>query len=323
MKGKVNDLNSPKALPFGEIIENRRFRVPMYQRNYKWGAKTAGKLAQDLLENYQAGNNGNGPITKSLGLLTMYQDKDSEFLDIIDGQQRFITLSIIFSLLGDGEIPIELSFERDGEERERVHAIYKEYDEKWRGKSSDVDRITRNKGQIKECLTEVIKNKNDREKFKEYILKNCVMLCSVVEEYPVKEFMNLNAYKTKFSVCDYVRSNLISLNSFYKKELNEKNSIIASCLEKHSYKTAIACLYDELLDIFYAEEIAAGTYKDVYSLVKGGYPDPDQTMESRINILFSKERLTAEKGYFSDEINKNVEEWIQMLLKVACVNKMK
>lgn len=316
-KDNAHDLKSPKALPIGEIIENRKFRVPMYQRNYKWRKDIAEKLAQDLIESYQKSIKEKTTITKSIGLLTLHRSMDSEFLDIIDGQQRFITLSIIFNVLCDEEMPIELSFERDGEDRARFNAIHKKYASGWCGSSSDVDRIMRNKERIKECLGDIKK-----EDFKEYILKNCVMLCSIVEADPEKEFMNLNAYKTKFSVCDYVRSNLISLNSFYREDLDKKNSIIASCLEKHSYKTAIAHLYDDILDIFKYEPIASGTYKDVFSVVKGQYFDPDDTKESRINILFSKELSYAGKGYFSDEINKDVEEWIQILLKVACAKKL-
>lgn len=313
-KDNAHDLKSPKALPIGEIIKNRKFRVPMYQRNYKWGTCTAEKLAKDLIESSRKS------ITKSIGLLTLHQGMDSEFLDIIDGQQRFITLSIIFNILCDEEMPIELSFERDGEDRARINAIRKKYTDGWCESSSDVDRIMRNKEQIKKCLGNI--SEDEKEKFKEYLLKSCVMLCSIVEADPEKEFMNLNAYKTKFSVCDYVRSNLISLNSFYREDLDKENSIIASCIEKHSYKTAIAHLYDDILDIFYSGTIAHGTYSDVYSVVQGKYFNPDITKESRINILFSKELSDTEKGYFSDEINKNVEDWIQMLLKVACAKKL-
>lgn len=319
-KENVYDLKSPKALPIGAIIKNRKFRVPMYQRNYKWGICTAEKLMKDLIESYQKSIKENTAITKSIGLLTLHQSIDSEFLDIIDGQQRFITLSIIFNTLCDEKVPIKLSFERDGEDGTRINAIHEKYTDKWKGNSSDVDRIMRNKKQIKECLGNI--SENEKEDFKEYILKNCVMLCSIVEVDPEKEFMNLNAYKTKFSVCDYVRSNLISLNSFYREELEKKNSIIASCLENHSYKTAIAHLYDDILDIFYFGPIASGTYKDVFSVVKGKYSNPDETKESRINILFSQELSDTEKGYFSDEINKSGNEWIQILLKVACTKKL-
>ena len=50
------------------------------------------------------------------------------------------------------------------------------------------------------------------------------MLCSIVNTLPVEEFMNLNAYKTAFSICDHVRANLIALNSFHKDELEKEKS---------------------------------------------------------------------------------------------------
>ena len=38
--------------------------------------------------------------------------------------------------------------------------------------------------------------------------------------------------------------------------------------------------------------------------------------------MFSQELSDTEKGYFSDEINKSGDEWIQILLKVACAKKL-
>ncbi|MCI8994465.1 MAG: DUF262 domain-containing protein [Lachnospiraceae bacterium] len=329
MTGDIaHNLKSSEALSIGQIIKNRIFRVPMYQRNYKWGTKTAGKLAEDLADSYGK------DMQKSIGLLTLHQG-DREILDIIDGQQRFITLSIIFSILCGQDMPIQLSFERDGADRERIAAIHREYDEKWSGSSPDADRIMRNKEKIKEILEKKeILEEGEKEAFQKYILEKCMMLCSIIETEPEKEFMNLNAYKTKFSVCDYVRANLISLNTFYRGDLDKKNSILASCLEKHSYKTAIARLYDDILDIFYSDSKCDGTYKNVYSLVRGSYFDPDKTEESRINILFTKELSDKKKrdfsdeisdkkkGYFSDEIHKDGNKWIEILLKIACVKKL-
>lgn len=312
----TRDLKSPRALSIGEIIRGRTFRVPLYQRNYKWGKDTAVKLAADLIDSFLKGT------TKSIGLLTLHQSEDNEYY-MIDGQQRFITLSIIFSLLlSDDENPIKLFFDRDDASEKRFRAIHEEYREDWGGHSTDEDRIMRNKEAIKKALQDGIEAEKILS-FAEYILEKCVMLCSVVEAEPEKEFMNLNAYKTRFSVCDHVRANLISLNTFYREALDENNSILASCLEKYSYKTAIACLYDEILDILYSKEMK-GTYKNVFYVIKGSYPDPDGTNESRINILFSRENELSDSknGYFSQEINKNPEEWINMLLKMACAKKL-
>lgn len=315
-----NNLKSSKALSIGEIVDGRTFRIPLYQRNYKWGKETAEKLATDLWKSYQKDD------AKSIGLLTLHQSGDNEYY-IIDGQQRFITLSIIFSLLlPDGEMPIKLSFDRDDADEKRSKAIHEEYRKDWVGRSTDEDRIMRNKEAIKKALEEAIKDGKcvSFPGFAKHIKDKCVMLCSVIEAEPEKEFMNLNAYKTKFSVCDYVRANLISLNTFCKKDLEEDNSILASCLEKYTYKTAVACLYDDILNILYSDMKMGKPFENVYSVVKGSYTDPDLTKESRINILFSNEKESSDTGggYFSQEINKKSEEWIKILLKIACAKKL-
>ncbi|MDE6501521.1 MAG: DUF262 domain-containing protein [Ruminococcus sp.] len=155
-----------KAQKLTYIIKDRKFRVPLYQRNYKWNITTAVKLIEDLIESY------NKHTIKSIGLITLYKDKENlninEF-EVIDGKQRLITLAILFSLLGrNNPNPIDLCFERDNN-HVRKNALNNP-DNKW---------------------------KND---FADYVLENCIMLCAITENPPIEEFMNLNAYKTAFSV---------------------------------------------------------------------------------------------------------------------------
>lgn len=79
------------------------------------------------------------------------------------------------------------------------------------------------------CIRDDNGDCNEKNKYKvdakeygviaEFVLDHVIMLCSIVNEQPVEEFMNLNAYKTAFSISDHIRANLISLNSFYKEEI--------------------------------------------------------------------------------------------------------
>ena len=81
-------------------------------------------------------------------------------------------------------------------------------------KCTDVDRIIRNK----KAISEIIEDKEKlaslaKDKLANFILDNVKFLYTEVTEQPVEEFMNLNAFKTAFSISDQVRANLISLNS--------------------------------------------------------------------------------------------------------------
>ena len=76
----------------GDLIGSKEFRIPMYQRNYKWNTDVAKKMVEDIVACFkeECGRK------KSLGLITLYKrDKESSIYDVIDGQQRFTTLAIL------------------------------------------------------------------------------------------------------------------------------------------------------------------------------------------------------------------------------------
>lgn len=314
-----------------DIIQNNEFQIPMYQRNYKWNIKTTTKLANDIVFCYEQ-SKPNTDVKKSLGLLTLYK-KDEGKYDVIDGQQRFTTLAIFLSILGS-EININLGFRRDDmNSPKRFNAIYEKAIEST-DECTDVNRINRNKSAIEEIIKDF--NEIKRKEIAKYILENVVMLCSIVNNPPLEEFMNLNAYKTAFSICDHIRSNLIILNSFHKQDLEKKDEILAKCLSNHSYKTAVAILYNSIQEKLYSpkddekdnkddekDSIDKNNikYKGIYELLKEPiYPKPNN--ESHINILFNGMLDNNAKNYDSKEINENLDYWINMIQKLAYINKL-
>lgn len=313
--------NSAQALR--DIIAGKKFVIPMYQRNYKWDTSVAVKLAEDIIGCYQESKNI-PQIKKSVGLLTLYngqneQNQQNKAYYVIDGQQRFTTLTIVLAVLGSKE-NIDISFERDEPGCPKRHnAILEEC----KIECTDVNRINRNKT----AINDVIKgfNADEKEEIAEFILNNVIMLCSVVRELPVGEFMNLNAYKTAFSISDHIRANLISLNSFYKEEMSsdENGAIIAGCLSKNTYKTAVAVLYNNIQEKLYHPIEVEGKYKSIYDLLKEPKEKViDPQMESRINIIFSGMLKEGAANYDVGEITESFDYWMKMLQKLAYVNKL-
>ena len=85
-----------------DIIENvkyifkKRINIPEYQRGYKWSEKDVNALLNDI-NNFQA----EGDKFYCLQNITIKKQKNSENIyEVIDGQQRLTTLSILLSYLG-------------------------------------------------------------------------------------------------------------------------------------------------------------------------------------------------------------------------------
>ncbi|XEI32105.1 DUF262 domain-containing HNH endonuclease family protein [Aeromonas veronii] len=78
--------------------DHARYLVPMYQRNYAWGEGEITQLLQDVLD-YQTKSSRQGePQTYYIGTLVVHKRDDGRY-EVIDGQQRFTTLSLLANWL--------------------------------------------------------------------------------------------------------------------------------------------------------------------------------------------------------------------------------
>lgn len=193
--------------------------IPLLQRNYKWksGAdspekNTAAGLIHDILDSFRKG--AGDPQPYIIGLITAYRAPGGKEIQIIDGQQRFITLSLIVKAL-DGRIDsfsafdewIRLTFERDDKTGQRERYIY---DDQASG-SVDVARMKANYKAISACL-DLNKNKNGDVSYEElfgYILDHVMVMYRETDNEPLDEFLNMNFNKIKFCAADYVKTYML------------------------------------------------------------------------------------------------------------------
>lgn len=80
------------------LEDSTRYLVPMYQRNYAWGEGEITQLLQDVLDYQQKSVSGKGPQIYYIGTLVVFARGDDSF-EVIDGQQRFTTLSLLANWL--------------------------------------------------------------------------------------------------------------------------------------------------------------------------------------------------------------------------------
>ena len=87
----------------GKPIDNVRLAVPEYQRPYKWTARNAMQLLDDIIE-----AKNNCKEVYRVGTLILHKDFDANGLErynIVDGQQRTITFSLLLYALYELEKP--------------------------------------------------------------------------------------------------------------------------------------------------------------------------------------------------------------------------
>jgi hypothetical protein len=89
----------------GKPIDNVRLTIPVYQRPYKWTARNAIQLLDDIIE--AKSNDKEVYRVGTLILHKSYDSKGQEIYNIVDGQQRTITFSLLLHALYELESPEE------------------------------------------------------------------------------------------------------------------------------------------------------------------------------------------------------------------------
>jgi len=86
----TNTLN-PKIKPLKSILFSSNLKIPHYQRPYKWKKKNVKQLMEDIIQHKDKS-------AYRIGTVVIHKDKKGD-LNIVDGQQRILTLTLIASAL--------------------------------------------------------------------------------------------------------------------------------------------------------------------------------------------------------------------------------
>lgn len=238
----------PSSVSISQLFGDPKilYRIPQYQRPYKWENEQIEQLWDDIFEAYE-----NNTDNYFLGSIITAKSQDySDYIDVVDGQQRLTTLMILFCVLRDNFIDIDAIKSLIKQLNNRVERLKLFTHEKHqsdfyeiilREKSTcEIERFY--KYQLKEeqepkykfrntasIFKEKLKNLTDeqRGKFVNYLFNNVQLIridCSN-RDFAIKLFQVLNNRGMDLTASDLIKSFLIgNLNNFYKNEKDLLNN---------------------------------------------------------------------------------------------------
>ena len=96
---------SANEKPLGDVFcDKYLFNIPPYQRPYSWTTEEAGELLDDLTEAMGSAGDVRELPPYFLGSIVLIKEHEKPEADVVDGQQRLTTLTILFSTLRDLEL---------------------------------------------------------------------------------------------------------------------------------------------------------------------------------------------------------------------------
>ncbi|MBI1386025.1 MAG: DUF262 domain-containing protein [Rhizobiales bacterium] len=111
----LGSIYSSTCLSLGQLLAtDRRLRIPVYQRAYAWTSRQAGRLLDDILTMMEEGEETGAADAGRfyfLGAMVLLGKNESgapedgetsgKIYDVIDGQQRLVSLTILLAVLRD------------------------------------------------------------------------------------------------------------------------------------------------------------------------------------------------------------------------------
>ena len=213
--------------------ENGKYKIPIYQRNYAWKELQIRQLIQDVYDYAEIGNKRKYYI----GTLVVRPDKEKNTFEVIDGQQRLTTLSMLVAYLKKvsnntqesekTELKNTITFQCRNASTNSLNKI-------WKNQNSDYDAtdpITAGYQILKKSFEDIVGKASGNvtnEDYLKYLLENVI-----IYRIPVPEDTDLNHYfeimntrGEQLEKHEILKAKLLSVfteeeDSYKKKFLNE------------------------------------------------------------------------------------------------------
>lgn len=230
MSNKITGKEYPLSKIFSVDFE---YHIPGYQRPYAWTEEETGILFDDLYEFFQTEAVDN----YFLGSIVLIKDENKPYADVIDGQQRLTTLSILFSVMANSfhteayRNNCKKYLQEEGNILEGIAAqpriFLRDWDQDFFSKYIQdiqldalvqIDPVTldteakrhiqKNCTVLREKFSEVFNDENDLLKFTQFILTRCflVVVSTPNQESAFRVFSVMNSRGLDLLPTDIIKS---------------------------------------------------------------------------------------------------------------------
>ncbi|MDD5022303.1 MAG: DUF262 domain-containing protein [Endomicrobiaceae bacterium] len=181
----MNEFNKPNFTNLITVLAGNYFyQVPKYQRSYSWNKDNCDTLLGDLIEAYE----NNKEQSYFCGSLVLLENKNDKRFDVIDGQQRLTTFTILLVVLRD-YYNDKLN---DISKAKIKNAIYGIYGEGERIKFlTDLSKQTAFQNVLQKVdFNKVEESKQNRYLQNAYFIKNYLIENEKFMSYEINDFIN-------------------------------------------------------------------------------------------------------------------------------------
>ena len=190
----------------GKPISPINLVIPPYQRPYKWTAKNAVQLFDDIIE----AKNQNKE-TYRVGTLILHFDAKKSVYNIVDGQQRTITFSLLLMALNDGQgVTIRFlnqSLTDDAHNARNIPNNYRTLERRIHNITDDREKLELNNYIKNNCELIVVITEDISEGFQFFDSQNArgkkLYPHDLLKAYHLREMNNLDIAQTEKTVKDW------------------------------------------------------------------------------------------------------------------------
>lgn len=284
--------------PIGDLIgKNLSFKVPNYQRGYRWETTQVRELLNDFHEFFRGFSGADGKEAPLRGdyyclqPIVVKRSRDGE-LEVIDGQQRLTTLYILLRELGaENEEPYAIRYETRPTSSEFLKNLssWMSNDPKVSA-NPDFYHFIQARDTIRKFMGEFSEDKKSRfaRNVREYVK---VIWYEADDEDAINIFTRLNVGKIGLTNAELIKALLLKRSNF--TPVKDAEARISPCDDKDPYKELLV-ERGQLEIAMQWDAIERRLEDDAFWLFFHGV---DSDVETRIDFLF---KLMTDTGFLGD-----------------------